>query len=113
MKIKKPNIKKSRGILRDSAPYCVAILFYLLIKHLYVLGNVITAIVSVILPLILGLILAYVIDPPVRSLERRMKAKGRKHARGKAITIVVLIIVFSLLLLAAAVIPQFTTSPTR
>ncbi|WP_206157034.1 AI-2E family transporter [Baileyella intestinalis] len=110
MKIKKPNIKKSRGILRDSAPYCVAILFYLLVKHLYVLGNVITAIVSVILPLILGLILAYVIDPPVRSLERRMKAKGRKHARGKAITIVVLIIVFSLLLLAAAVIPQFTTS---
>ena len=47
MKIKKPNIKKSRGILRDSAPYCVAILFYLLVKHLYVLGNVITAIVSV------------------------------------------------------------------
>lgn len=110
MKIKKPNIKGGRGILRESAPYCTAILFYLLLKHLYVLGDVIAAIVSVLTPILIGLILAYIIDPPVRKVEKKLAARGSKHYRGKAITIVVLIIVFSLLLLAAAVIPQFTTS---
>ncbi len=109
MNLKKPNLKGS-SILRDAAPYCVAILFYLVIKHLYVLGDLIAAVVSVIMPLILGLILAYVIDPPVRAVERRLRKRGKSHPRGKAIAIVVLIIVFSLLLLAAAVIPQFTTS---
>lgn len=110
MKIKRPDFKGSRGILRESAPYCAAILFYMLIKHIYLLGDVISAIVSVLLPIIIGLVLAYIIDPPVRGLERRLKAKGKKHSRGKAITIVILIIVFSLLLIVAAAVPQLVTS---
>ncbi|MDD6154347.1 MAG: AI-2E family transporter [Eubacteriales bacterium] len=109
MKIKKPNFKDS-SILREAAPFCVAILFYLIVKHLYVLGDLIANIVSVIMPVILGLVLAYIIDPPVRAVEGKLRAREKSHPRGKAITIVVLIIVLSLVLLAAAAIPQLITS---
>ncbi|MDD5922838.1 MAG: AI-2E family transporter [Eubacteriales bacterium] len=112
MKIRKPNLKNgnAQGILRDAAPYCVAVLFYLILKHLYVLGDFVASVFTVILPVILGLVLAYIMDPPIRAVEKKLRKRGKSHPRGKAITIVVLIIVFSLLLLAAAVVPQFMNS---
>ncbi len=103
------------GVIRDSLPFCIAILFYLIVKHLYVIGYAAVSIVSFISPVIFGIVLAYIMDPPIRILERKLavrslRGKPIQHPRGISITVVVLGIVLGLLLLAAAVLPQVFSS---
>lgn len=103
------NIKDS-SVIRKAMPYCIAILFYVVITHLNLFGAAIGSMLGFISPVFFGLVLAYIMDPMVRKLEAYRRKKGKKHPRGVAITVVVLAIVLSLLLLMAAVVPQFMSS---
>ncbi|MGN0710092.1 MAG: AI-2E family transporter, partial [Anaerovoracaceae bacterium] len=107
MKIK--NIKEN-SVIRKAMPYCIAILFYVVIMHLNMFGKAIGSLLGFISPVFFGLVLAYIMDPIVRKIEKSRREKGKKHPRGIAITITVLAIILSLLLLMAAVVPQFVSS---
>lgn len=99
--------------VRRSIPLCIAILFFLIMTHLDLIGRVIAFLINFILPVIVGIVLAYIMDPPIRNIEKKFSASGTSHARGKAITIVILIILASLVLLIVAVVPQVLSSVVK
>ncbi len=108
-KFNKSKLFKSKAF-KKAMPYCIAILFYLLMTHLDLIGRIIAALFDFILPVIIGIILAYIMDPPIRAIERQLGQRSVKHPRGKAIAIVIAVILISLSLLVVAVVPQVVSS---
>jgi predicted PurR-regulated permease PerM len=108
-KFNKSKLFKSKAF-KKALPYCIAILFFLLMTHLDLIGRIIAALFDFILPVIVGIILAYIMDPPIRAVERKLNQRSVKHPRGKAIAIVIAIILVSLGLLVVAVVPQVVSS---
>lgn len=108
-KFNKSKLFKSKAF-KKAMPYCIAILFYLLMTHLDLIGRIIAALFDFILPVIIGIILAYIMDPPIRAVERKLDQRSVKHPRGMAIGIVIAIILVSLSLLVVAVVPQVVSS---
>lgn len=111
-KFNKSKIWKNKNV-RRAIPLCVAILFYLIMTHLDLIGRGIAFLVNFILPVIVGIVLAYIMDPPIRNIEKKFSERGVNHARGKAIAIVIVIILVSLALLIIAVVPQVLSSVVK
>lgn len=114
-------MKKSQPKLDSSwktyaAALCTAVVLYVVLSHLNVLGHGIAALFSYIQPVIVGLVIAYILNPfdkaVYRSVFRKMQKKRPTLAwnLSTALTIVLFILLFVLLLVA--LVPQLVDSVT-
>lgn len=98
--------------LRNSAPNLLivflGIAFYMALEHFGVVSSVIAKIYSVCLPFIAGAIIAFLLDGPVRYLERRFHWKRTPTVWGVFLTAVLLLILLFWLL-----VPQLIDSITQ
>jgi hypothetical protein len=82
-KFNKSKIWKNKNV-RRAIPLCVAILFYLIMTHLDLIGRGIAFLVNFILPVIVGIVLAYIMDPPIRNIEKKFSDTWRESCEGKS-----------------------------
>ncbi len=91
---------------------CIAILFYVVITHLYIFANGLAVFYGWIRPIVIGLVLAYVLDPLVAFFERTLFKKVKKDGprRAAATTVTLLLVVLVIALLLVLLIPQLVDS---
>ena len=91
---------------------CIAILFYVVITHLYIFANGLAVFYGWIRPIVIGLVFAYVLDPLVDFFERtvfkNIKKEGRRRAAATTVTLLLVVLMVTLLLVL--LIPQLVDS---
>ncbi|MCR5179091.1 MAG: AI-2E family transporter [Lachnospiraceae bacterium] len=91
---------------------CIAILFYVVITHLYIFAKGLSIVYGWIRPLVIGLVLAYVLNPLANFFEKslfgKVKKQNRRRALATALTLVLGVLFVALLLVL--LIPQLVDS---
>ncbi|MCM1046188.1 MAG: AI-2E family transporter [Candidatus Gastranaerophilales bacterium] len=103
---------------KDWVPYtiatCSAVLLYVILTHINLLGNWLSALLSIVEPVIVGLLFAYLMDPIARFYERTiykgLQKKMEKMARKLAVFTMVLTVLAVLGLFVLALGPQLVQS---
>lgn len=109
---KKPNPFLNRRTLSNLFLVCSGILFYMLLLNWRSLSAGLGWISGVLSPLMLGLALAYLLNIPMRWLERRLFARLRRK-RAFSITLTYLLAALILYALGSLVFPQVWGSVTQ
>lgn len=91
---------------------CIAVVLYLFLSHINLLGEAIVAVVGFISPVISGIIITYVIDPLVHLISHLFfrKCRSQKLARNISVAISILLVIFLMILLLVELIPQLVNS---
>ncbi len=106
--------------------FCVvacAILFYMALNYIGVVGRAIKALVSILSPFIWGLVITYLLTPLVRTLQNRLfdplcarlnrggkRRRGKKLARGLSVLLSEIIMLAIIVALFYLIIPQLYSS---
>ena len=91
---------------------CSAVLFYVLLSHINLFFKALSAIYGVIKPVFFGLIIAYIMDPLVKILEKKVFHKMQNPALSRLLSVfctVVFVLVF-IILLMVMLVPQIIDS---
>lgn len=93
---------------------CAAVLLYVVLEHLGVIGSAIGSFLGFFLPVIYGAIMAYVMDFFVKFIEQHFlyKIKSRQRERIIAVIINTVFVVLLFVLLVVAIVPQVISSIT-
>ncbi len=91
---------------------CIAILFYVLITHLYLFGRAFSEIYRWIRPVFLGLVMAYILNPLVKWFEKMLfgKIENQEMRRSLATAVTVISVILVIVLLMVLLIPQLVDS---
>lgn len=118
------NLLKNKSIqigLSVFAVICLSILFFFLLYRIENVIEIIGGIIKIFMPIIYGLIIAYILNPVIKLLEKRVfnkllnktkldKSKITKHSRIYSIVTAALIFLLVLYLLISYIIPEIIAS---
>ncbi|MBR5116225.1 MAG: AI-2E family transporter, partial [Lachnospiraceae bacterium] len=91
---------------------CIAVLFYVIITHLYLFLTALAMIYQWIRPVFLGLVIAYVLNPLVKWFEKTLfkKIRNQNHRRAAATAVGILGVILLIVFLLVLLIPQLIDS---
>ena len=99
-----------------AAALCTAVVLYVILAHLNVLGKGIAALFSYVQPVILGLVIAYILNPfdkaLYNSLFRKMRERREHLAWNLSTALTIVLFLVLIILLFVALIPQLIDSVT-
>lgn len=109
--------RRSKGLKpKDYLPYtiatCAAVLLYVILAHLDVIGGVFATIGGFVFPVFLGIVFAYIMNPLVSLVEKRLlkkiKTPSIRHNLAVAVSFIAVVVFIGVLL--ALLIPQLIGS---
>lgn len=106
------NRLKNNKNLQNLVVICAAILFYIILNHLTVIGNILGQIINVIAPIIYAGVIAFLLYPVIRFIEKKVfrKLRARKYLHAICVIVTVVLIFALMILLVTLVITEFAQS---
>ena len=91
---------------------CAGVLFYMLLSHLHFFFGVLQSVFGFLKPVLLGAIIAYVMDPLVTLIERRVlgNIRSAKVRHDLAVWLSLIVVLLFMIILMVALIPQLIDS---
>ena len=95
-----------------SVAACVAILFYVVLTHLGLIGSYLRTFLGFFKPVIIGAIIAYVVNPLAKLIDRTLFGRLKKPRAGWAVSVFIALLVIALIfaLLVGTVAPQLVNN---